>query len=645
LSFTVVIGAGPGGLAAAWELSGLGLDAVVLEQDAVVGGIARTVTYQGYRFDIGGHRFFSKVSRVREMWDELLGEDFLERDRMSRIYYGGRFFHYPLRPASALLGLGPVEASRVLLSYAAAQLAPIRDERTFEHWVVNRFGRRLYEIFFKTYTEKVWGMPCSEIGAEWASQRIKNLDLKAAIKSALLGSRTVDGEVITTLIDRFHYPRLGPGMMWERCRDRLAERGIPTHTGARVTRVRHDGRRVRAVTVREGIGGDPTGRSSDDNGAGGTHCGLEVEREIAADHVIASMPLSALARVLDPAPPAAVLDAASSLRYRDFLTVGLIVERADVFPDTWLYVHAPEVKLGRIQNFKNWSPEMVPDPRRTSLGLEYFVQRGDELWCMDDAALVELGTLECETLGLLRRDEVVGGTVIRMPRAYPVYDDAYRTALPLLRDYMLRFENLHVVGRNGQHRYNNQDHSMLAGMLAARNVAGESHDVWAVNVESDYHEEIRRPLAPEEERGAGARSGAVAGAGTGARDRQVPEAAPALVLEDLMREAFARYDAVALGGAVGIVAGAGLLIATAALLLRGGPVVGPNLSLLGNYLYGFEPSWRGALVGAAEAGIGGFGLGWLLGHSINWLVDRHEIAIRRRLELAGALDPFGVVDR
>jgi protoporphyrinogen oxidase len=639
LSFTAVIGAGPGGLAAAWELAGLGLDAVVLEQDAVVGGIARTVTYRGYRFDIGGHRFFSKVSRVREMWEEVLGEDLLERDRLSRIYYGGRFFHYPLRPVSALVSLGPVEAARVVASYAAAQLAPIRDERTFEQWVVNRFGRRLYEIFFKTYTEKVWGMPCSEIGAEWASQRIKNLDLKAAIKSALLGSRSVDGEVITSLIDRFHYPRLGPGMMWERCRDRLAQRGIPTHTGARVTRVRHDGRRVLAVLVRESGSGDPTGATAHtgDDGAEREQAG---EREIGADHVIASMPLSTLVRVLDPAPPPEVLAAASSLRYRDFLTVGLIVEREKVFPDTWIYVHAPEVKLGRIQNFKNWSPEMVPDPSRTSLGLEYFVQRGDELWTMDDATLVELGTRECETLGLLRRDEVVDGTVIRMPRAYPVYDEAYRDALPVLRDYLGGFSNLHVIGRNGQHRYNNQDHSMLAGMLAARNVAGEAHDVWAVNVESEYHEEVRRPerwgerLEPAAERG-DSRAG----------DRQVPAPARAQRVEDLVREAFARYDPVALGGAVGIVLGAGLLIATVLLLVRSGRVIGPTLSLLGHYLYGFRATWWGAALGAVEAALYGFALGWVLARAINWLVDRHETAIRRRLELIGALDPFGAADR
>ena len=635
----MVIGAGPGGLAAAWELSGLGHDAVVFEQDATVGGISRTVDYRGYRFDIGGHRFFSKVSRVREMWDEVLGEDFLVRDRMSRIYYGGRFFHYPLRPTSALLSLGPVEAVRVGLSYVAARLAPIRDERTFEDWVVNRFGRRLYEIFFKTYTEKVWGMPCTEISAEWASQRIKNLDLKAAIKSALLGSRSVDGQVITTLIDRFHYPRFGPGMMWERTSARLAERGIETHLQQRVTRVRHEAGRVVAVTVTDS---GPVDDGSDNPAPG------SAEREVAADHVIASMPLSSLIRVLDPPPPPEVIAAARRLRYRDFLTVGLIVERDDVFPDTWIYVHASEVKLGRIQNFKNWSPEMVPEPGRTSLGLEYFVQRGDELWTMDDAALIELGARECEALGLVRYSEVVDGTVIRMPRAYPVYDDGYQEAMPVLREYLRGFSNLHVIGRNGQHRYNNQDHSMLAGMLAARNVAGESHDVWAVNVEEEYHEEVRAgDSAPGRFDGASA-APAAARVGTSpqdrAGDRQTPESAPALLVEDLLREAFARYDAVALGGAVGIVTALGLLLATAVLLMRGGEVVGPNLSLLGHYLRGFEASWRGAVTGAIEAGIVGFGLGFVLGKSINWLVERHEIGIRRRLEYISALDPFGAVD-
>ena len=618
MSLTVVVGAGPAGLAAAWELHKLGLPAVVLESDHVVGGISRTVTWEGYRFDIGGHRFFTKVTAVREMWREMLGDDLLVRDRLSRIYYRGRFFHYPLRPMDALFGLGPVEAARVFASYLRARLAPHADERTFEQWVVNRFGRRLYEIFFRTYTEKVWGMPCSEISAEWASQRIKNLDLLAAIKNALLGSSRVDGEIVTTLIDRFEYPRLGPGMMWERCRDRLAERGVATRTGWPVTRLRHEGGRIVSVTAREMAAG-----------------GVEHELEVA--HVISSMPLSALLRVLDPPPPPEILAAARRLRYRDFLTVGLIVEREHVFPDHWIYVHSPEVRLGRIQNFKNWSPDMVPDLTRTSLGLEYFVERGGDLWSMEDRDLVELGARELEVLGLLRRDEVTGGTVIRMPLAYPIYDDGYREALPVLREYLRGFSNLHVVGRNGQHRYNNQDHSMLAGMLAARNVAGAAHEVWEVNVESDYHEEVQ-----------GGAAAANAAGSSDARlrrgDRLVPGAAPAPLLESLLREAFARYDPVALGGAVATVSGAGLFAATAVLLVSGGDRVGPNLSLVGNYLYGFAPSWPGAVVGILEAGLGGFAIGYLLARGINWLVHRHETAIRRRLELAHTLDPLAAAD-
>jgi protoporphyrinogen oxidase len=578
----------------------------------------------------------------------------LVRDRLSRIYYNGHFFHYPLRPMGALLGLGPIEAARVLASYVKARIAPSAEERTFEQWVVNRFGRRLFEIFFKTYTEKVWGMPCSQIGAEWASQRIKNLDLATAIRNALLGSSRRNGEIVTSLIDRFHYPRLGPGMMWERTCSLLAERGIPTRTGARVTRMRHRDGRVVAVTVREAAEASQhamslgrEGLPVDDARGGEAHAtslaGADGgsaewrEREIEVDSVITSMPLASLVRILDPAPPPDVLAAAGLLRYRDFLTVGLVVEREEMFPDHWIYVHSPDVQLGRIQNFKNWSPEMVPDPRRTSLGLEYFVERGGELWNMDDAALLELGARECETLGLLRREEVSGGTVIRMPRAYPVYDDGYRAAMPVLRGYLAGFENLHVVGRNGQHRYNNQDHSMLAGMLAARNVAGESHDVWAVNVETDYHEEIGRPASDAAGGQAGAR-------GVAAGDRLVPQAAAPPLLEDLLREAFARYDPVALGGAVGAIAGLGLFLATAILLLRGGAVVGPNLSLLGNYLYGYAPSWSGALVGSVEAGLGGFGLGYLLGRAINALVHRHEVGIRRRLELASTLDPLGVAE-
>ncbi len=599
--FTLIIGAGPAGLTAAYELQRLSLPALVVEADGIVGGISRTDVYKGYRFDIGGHRFFTRVKEVEDIWHDLIGDDFLLRPRLSRIYYADRFFDYPLRPANALLGLGPIEAVRIGVSWLYAQLFPHRDERSFEQWVVNRFGRRLFEIFFETYTEKVWGMPCSEIGADWAAQRIKNLDLLAAVKHALLGPGSRGETSITTLIDAFHYPRFGPGMMWERCRERLAEGGIETRLHTRATAIRHDGRRVKEVAVREA------------NGA---------TRSIDCDQLISSMPIRELVHALDPAPPAAVLDAADRLRYRDFVTVGLIVDRAETFPDNWIYIHSPKVKMGRIQNFKSWSPEMVPDPSTSFLGLEYFVHEGDEIWSASDAELVDLGRRECELLGLVNAGEVIDGTVIRMPKAYPVYDGEYQRSLATIRGFLDPIENLQLVGRNGQHRYNNQDHSMLTALRAARNVAGERLDVWDVNVDAEYHEEIREPAA--------SRRG----------DRAVPAPPVPRDVEAILRSAFARYDPVALGASIGAVSAAALFIATGWLLIRGGPMVGKNLALLSNFFTLFDVSWSGAIFGALEAGAVGFGFGWLLARLINGIVHLEEVALARRLELRGALDPL-----
>ena len=600
MSKTIIIGAGPAGLTAANELLILGRSAEVYEKDAVVGGISRTAEYHGYRFDIGGHRFFTKVPAVQELWEEVLGEDFLERPRLSRIYYNDRFFYYPLKPMNALMGLGPVEAGRVGLSYLWAQLAPHPTENNFEEWVSNRFGRRLYEVFFKTYTEKVWGMPCTEISADWAAQRIKNLDLFKAVKNSLIGS-VGDGEVITTLIDRFHYPRLGPGMMWERLTERLQESGTPVHMETPAKLLHHRDSRITAITV-----GSPRGGA---------------DRELPADHVISSMPLRELLSSFSPSPPAEIREAASRLRYRDFLTVVLIVKQEKVFPDNWIYIHSPQVRVGRVQNFGSWSPEMVPDASTTSLGLEYFVQQGDDLWSSPDEALLELGARELAVLGLVSEHDVVDGTVVRMPKAYPVYDDAYKEVLALIRGYLAGFQNLQVIGRNGQHRYNNQDHSMLAGMLAARNVVGETHDVWAVNVEQQYHEEVSDGKGRVE-------------------DRLTPERLDRPELEELIRQAFARFDPVALGAALGSVAALVLLAGTMALLLDGSDPAGPTLSLLGQYLAGYQVSWTGALIGFAEAGMLGFGLGWLMARLINLLVGATESSIRRRLEIEEVLDPL-----
>lgn len=463
-----IIGAGPAGLTAAYELEKLGFSPTLLEADRQVGGLSRTVDYRGYRFDIGGHRFFSKIPLINDLWREILGDEFLVRPRLSRIYYRGRFFDYPLRAANAVAGLGPMETLRIGLSYLRAQIKPHAEEHNFEQWVSNRFGERLYRIFFKTYTEKVWGIPCTEISADWAAQRIKNLSLREAVRQALFGGgRDQQGRIVTTLIDEFHYPRLGPGQMWERCRDLLSMRGCKTIGDVKVNRVRHAHRRVEAVY-------------------GATSDGQIVE--MSADNFLSTMPLRELIESLDPAPPDIVVEAARSLRYRDYLTVVLIVASAYVFPDNWIYIHSPEVKVGRVQNYKNWSPAMTPDPARTSLGFEYFLWENDEEWNWPDRRLIERAVSEGARIGLLDPREVEDGAVVRARKAYPIYDHNYQRNLAIIREYLDGFENLQTIGRNGLHRYNNQDHSMLTGVYAARNLAGERHDVWSVNTEMEYHE-------------------------------------------------------------------------------------------------------------------------------------------------------------
>ncbi|HET6566584.1 MAG TPA: NAD(P)/FAD-dependent oxidoreductase [Rhodothermales bacterium] len=469
----IIIGGGPAGLTAAYELGKASVKSTVLEADDIVGGISRTANYKGYHFDIGGHRFFTKVKVVDEFWHEILPEeDFLTCSRLSRIYYNKKFFFYPLKATNALFGLGLWNTFRILLSYFKVKFFPNETEDTLEDWVSNRFGRRLYEIFFKTYTEKVWGIPCSKIAADWAAQRIKGLSLKEAVKNALLQQSSRQkgkGEVITTLIDSFEYPRRGPGMMWEAVTERVRAQGSEVRMQTRAEKIIRRGNRVEAV---EAV----------------TPEGLQ---RLEGTHFISSMPIRTLINCMEPAAPAEVVAAADRLKYRDFLTVALIIKQRDLFPDNWIYIHDPEVKVGRIQNFKNWSAHMVPDPESTCLGLEYFCFEGDGLWTMADADLVELGRQEINRLGLARAEDVVDGCVVRMPKAYPVYDGEYREALKTIQAFVGGIENLQLVGRNGMHRYNNQDHSMLTAMLAARNILGASYDLWKVNDDNNYHEEVR----------------------------------------------------------------------------------------------------------------------------------------------------------
>lgn len=477
----VVIGAGPAGLAAAHRLTSLGHRPLVVEKSAALGGLARTAEYRGYRFDMGGHRFFTKSAEVERFWTETLGDDFVVRPRLSRIFYRGRFFKYPLEAMNALAGLGPLETLRVAGSYLYWRLFPHAREDTFEEWVTNRFGRRLFRIFFESYTEKVWGLPCSEIRAEWAAQRIRNLSLGTVLRSLLWKP----GRAVRSLIEEFHYPRLGPGMMWEAVAREISRRGGEVLLNGGVRRIERKGNRITHVVVGNGDGG---GR----------------DERIAATDFISSMPIGEFVARLDPPAPDAVRAASAHLRHRAFLTVCLVVDAQDLFPDNWIYVHDPSVRVARIQNFGNWSPDMVPEPGRTSLGLEYFCNEGDAVWTMADADLVAMGRSEIERIGLARADQVVDGCVFRVPAAYPIYDASYAAHLRVVRDFVDGLENCRMAGRNGLHRYNNQDHAMLTGFEAARSLAsGEPGDVWGVSDDPEYFEEAAAAKSPSTRRGAG----------------------------------------------------------------------------------------------------------------------------------------------
>lgn len=463
LPFTI-IGAGPAGLAAAHELVGRGFRPVMLEQDRQVGGLSKTVNRRGFRFDIGGHRFFTKNADVEALWRKTLPDDFLKRPRMSRIHYRGRLFDYPLRAFNALWGLGPVTSLRAMLSFAWRRLRPQRPETNLEAWVSNRFGNRLYEIFFRTYTEKVWGIPCTNLSADWAAQRIRNLDLGRAVLSALGIGRKQD---IASIIEEFHYPRYGPGQMYEAMATHAAANGASLHLGNRVEGIHHDGRRVKALRVTS-------------NGSA---------RLMQVGNVVSTMPITELAARLEPGPPVHVAEAAAGLRYRSIITVNLVIEADCPLPDNWVYVHSPEVKAARLQFYKNWSPGMVPDPTMYSVGLEYFAFESDGLWRMPDNELVKMALDDLRSLGLVDPGMVKEGFVVRYPKAYPVYEGDYRERLRVIRTFLDGLENLACAGRYGQFRYNNMDHSIMTGLLAVRRLLGADVDPWAVNEEAEYLEE------------------------------------------------------------------------------------------------------------------------------------------------------------
>jgi protoporphyrinogen oxidase len=579
----VIIGGGPAGLSAAHECIKGGFKPVVLERADKVGGISRTETYKGFYFDIGGHRFFTKIEEIERLWREMLGEDFLKVRRISRIYYQGRFFNYPLGFANALMNLGLIESSLILLSYLKAQVWSHPQEENFEQWVSNRFGQRLYQTFFQTYTEKVWGTPCHKIRADWAAQRIKGLSLIVAVSNALFGVQKAK-----TLINEFDYPVRGPGMMWQRFQDVVEINGGGVRLNTEAVTLSHENGRIVAVNYVQN--------------------GKTVA--IPADQVISSIPVTRLVALLDPKAPNQVLDAASNLSYRAFVLVGLIVDREHLFPDQWIYVHSPDVRVGRIQNLKNWSAAMVPDPMKTSVAMEYFCNEDDETWTMPDSELIDVASHELSKLGLADRGDIVDGFVIRQPKAYPVYDDAYKEQLVVIRDYLATFDNLQTVGRNGMHRYNNMDHSMLTGMLAAKNLMGGSYDIWEVGEKEEYLEE----------------------------DKKAEE--KALVPERVLTRVFARIDKLAFATAVGSVSGLFMFLATIWLVLKGGEIVGPSLRLLSQYFFGYTVTVEGAFVAFGYTFFCGFLFGWLFAYLRNLFLGFYVYRVKKKAELLSLRDFF-----
>lgn len=460
----LIIGAGPAGLTAAWEAEKHGVKTLILESDKEVGGISRTVEENGWRFDIGGHRFFTKVEEVYEIWDEILDkEDFLLRPRMSRIYYKNKFYDYPLKASNALFNLGILEAIRCVLSYFYVRVFPPKKQDNFEDWVAARFGWRLYNIFFKTYTEKVWGVDARTIGSDWASQRIKNLSLMKAILNAFQINKS--GEIITTLIDKFKYPKFGPGMMWETAYKKLTDKNHEILLSSKVKKIYKENN-IYTVEIMNGM-------------------------KFKAKYILSSMPLAHLPHTVEPLPKNTVLEAGKSLKFRDFLSVALVIDEKDAFPDNWIYIHDPKVKVGRVQNYGSWSPYLVKQGK-TCLGLEYFVNIGDDLWSMGDDKLIDLAIQELRKLSLIKTSSSLEGYVVRMPKAYPVYDLNYSSNINQIEKWLSsEHSNIYPIGRNGMHRYNNQDHSMMTAVLSVRNILlGENNNIWEVNVEEDYHEEI-----------------------------------------------------------------------------------------------------------------------------------------------------------
>ncbi|MBA7493923.1 hypothetical protein ES702_04489 [subsurface metagenome] len=460
----IIMGAGPAGLGAAFQLSKNGIEAMVVEKDDVVGGISRTLKYKGYYFDEGGHAFFSKSDEVNKIWHALLGPSLVKVERLSRIYYQGKFFDFPLKPGNALFGMGFMGSMVILGSYVKSRIFPYKKEKTFEQWVSNRFGKKLYQVFFKTYTEKVWGIPCSQIGAEWARQRIGGVSLFSAIRHAFLGRTKSRTDILT---GELRYPPLGPGMMYEAMKTKIQGMGGSVVLDSEVISINHNQSEVLSIAV-----ANKAGR----------------EKNFGGTKFISTIPISLLVQRMTPKPPPDVLEASRKLRYRGLLVVHLIIDRQDLFPDNWLFIHSPEVKVARIQNYKNWSPRMVPDPTKTSLGLEYFCNENDDFWNQPEERLIAIAIEELKKLSIVDEHAILDALVFKIPHAYPVYYRGYREPLETVKRYLATFGNLQTVGRGGMYQYSHMYHSILTGLMAARNILGSNFNIWQLNVNEDYHD-------------------------------------------------------------------------------------------------------------------------------------------------------------
>ncbi|MCX5713939.1 MAG: NAD(P)/FAD-dependent oxidoreductase [Candidatus Omnitrophica bacterium] len=466
LSKIIIIGAGPAGMGCAYTLAKAARPAAVIEKEKVSGGLCRTLESSGYLFDIGGHRFISSSLEVNRLWGGIMNGRMLKVRRCSRIYYRKKYFNYPLSFANTFFNLGPLESVLCVASYLKNKYLSSPQGDTFEDWISHYFGKRLFKIFFKSYTEKVWGMPCQNISSDWANQRIRGLSLRVAIEKAIIRKSRNSPK---TLCEEFLYPLRGPGDFYRRMKEEIDNLGSRFLFGKNASKIRHDGRRMLSMEIR------------------GSPCG-EIE-EVSVDYLFSSAPLTHLVNSLEPAPPEHILKAAGKLRFRSFITVNIILDKKDVFPDQWIYIHSPSVRLARVQNYKNWSPAMVPDGDKTSLGLEYFCDEADNIWNINDVDMINFAVDELEKVGIVSRRYLINAFVSRHADAYPVYSLGYQESVGVIREYLRQFSNFQTMGRAGLFRYDNSDHALLTGIYAANKFLGKGdYNIWDINSGEGYLE-------------------------------------------------------------------------------------------------------------------------------------------------------------